>query len=497
MNVDMVIMYLRKSREDLEREKQTREDTLQAHRERLSEFLLSRDLKWIERSEVKTGDTIAGRPMFQKVLKEDIPSGKYHAICVTEISRLGRGDMEDAGRIYKTIIRYNIKIITPHKEYDPENPSDLRQIRFELFLSREEYEMIRERLYQAREQRAKKGYAANYIVTLGYEQNRGKVIEIPEESALVREIFEMRAENMSYYEIAEVLNSRGLLTKRGTKWHHTTIRKILHNQRYIGKAKWRGQYYESQAPVLVSIELWNKVHQEIQPVRSVQRRFPRQDSPYLVELYCGECGRRMYGEWVVVHKHLVSGRRKNYNDYGIYNCIGRKHIPKCQHQERIDHIHEAVFSELWELVTNPVTKDMLIKERSQKVLNNTDNYKIFIAQKEQDIKKKEKFLLKCKTDYKQGELAAVLYSEFYEDTTKEIDILKKEIEQLKNKVRKSTIKIEDPESIFYKLQEYLTTWSELPNKTKKLIIASFLTKVEVTRNGRLYYNTILPLTLSI
>lgn len=42
MQFDHVIMYLRKSREDMERERKTGEDTLQAHRERLSEHVLAR-----------------------------------------------------------------------------------------------------------------------------------------------------------------------------------------------------------------------------------------------------------------------------------------------------------------------------------------------------------------------------------------------------------------------------------------------------------------------
>ncbi|MEG3071088.1 MAG: recombinase family protein [Candidatus Syntrophopropionicum ammoniitolerans] len=246
---DHIIMYLRKSREDVEHEKRTGKDALQAHRERLSELLLSKGISgWVERAEVKTGDTIAGRPMFRRILNKDIPAaaGKKIAICITEISRLGRGDMEDAGRIYKTVINYNIWLITPHKEYNPQNSADLRQIRFELFLSREEYEMIKDRLWQARDQKGKKGYAANYIVTLGFGQNRGKVFEIPEEACLVREIFEMRADQKSYQEIANILNARGLKTKRGTKYHQTTIGRIIKNPRYIGRARWRGQYYESK-----------------------------------------------------------------------------------------------------------------------------------------------------------------------------------------------------------------------------------------------------------
>jgi site-specific DNA recombinase len=494
MQFNEVIMYLRKSREDMEREKQTGDDILQSHRERLSELLISKGItKWLERAEVKTGDTIAARPVFQMVLKEDIPCGRFQAVCVTEISRLGRGDMEDAGRIYKTIIRYNIWIITPYKEYNPQNPADLRQIRFELFLSREEFEMIKDRLWQARDQKGKKGYAANYIVTLGFGQNRGRVFEIPEESRIVYEIFEMRSDGMSYYEIATSLNMRGLKTKRGTIYHNSTISKIIKNPRYIGKAKWCGQYYESKGPSIVPLELWNKVHQEIQPLRSVQRRTPKESTPYLVTLFCRECGNRLYGEWITIKRLLKSGHRKDYNEYGIYICVGRKkETPKCHNQHRIKHIHDLVLEELKAVLFKPEITKQLIEQRAQKHAYKTDTLLARVIYKKEEIKRKEEFLEKCKLDYKLGELAAPLYSEFYKETDREIGILQAEINELKNRIQKTTVKIEDPKIILSRLRDSLRNWDNMTNQQKKIIIAAFLPRIEISNDGILYVERNLP-----
>lgn len=497
---DIVIMYLRKSREDVEREKQTGEDVLHAHRERLSELLKSKGINdWIERAEVKTGDTIAVRPVFQRVLDDDIPSasGKKIAICVTEIPRLGRGDMEDAGRIYKTVINYNIWIITPQKEYNPQSQADLRQLRFELFLSREEYEMIKDRLWQARDQKGKKGYAANYIVTLGLGQNRGKVFEIPEESRLVNEIFEMRADGISYYKIAQTLNMRGLKTKRGTAYHHSTIFKIINNPRYIGKAKWCGQYYESKGPSIVPLELWNRVHQEIQPVRTVQRREPKENDPYLVTLYCHECGHRMYGEWVTIKRLLKSGCRKDYNEYGTYNCVGRKKAnPKCAHQQRIIYVHDLVLEELRNILLMPEIVDQLIEERSKKLSHDAEYLKDRLIFKNKEIKAKETFLEKCKKDYKSGHLAAPLYTDLYEETTKEIDILTGEIKDFKKRIEKAMVKIENPDVLLARLKEAVQNWSSISNASKKKIIASFLPHISVSKNGTLHVVRNLPASLS-
>ena len=135
-----VIIYLRKSRD----EEKSIEDVLSVHRDRLTHLCESLGHTYDIEQEIGSSDTIKGRLAFQKVLYELLPAGTYGAVVVNEISRLGRGNMRDAGEIYQTLIDCNIKVITPHKTYDPTNRADRRQIRFELFLSREEFEMIRE-----------------------------------------------------------------------------------------------------------------------------------------------------------------------------------------------------------------------------------------------------------------------------------------------------------------------------------------------------------------
>ena len=491
MQFDRVIMYLRKSRDDVEREKETGEDTLQAHRERLSSFLQSRGIKWEERAEVKTGDTIAGRPVFQRVLKEDMPSGRFQAVCVTEISRLGRGDMEDAGRIYKALIKHNIWIITPYKDYNPENPADLRQIRFELFLSREEYELIRERLEGARDQRGKQGYAACYIVTLGYDQHRGKLIVIPEESELVREIFEMRSENMSFREIAEVLNLRGLKTKRGTKYHNTTINRIINNPRYIGKSKWRGEYYESKGPAIVPLELWNRVHQEIQPLR-VHYWWAKEYRPYLLIPYCHHCGSKMYGEKAVIKQYLKNGEKRKYNEYGLYVCTGRRNTPKCTHRQRAAYVNDLLLAELKLISSSREILESIIAERENRLSANTDDLKYRVEVKLKSIKEKEALLEKCKGDYRKGELSAALYSEIHEEVVREIAILKRGVDNLWEKIRRSAIKIEAPEKILLRLRFVIEKWPEISNSEKRAAVSSFFSRVEIDKAGNIYIDRRFP-----
>lgn len=64
---------------------------------------------------------------------------------------------------------------------------------------------------------------------LGYEEQDGKLVPVEGELQLVAEIKEMRGNGMSLEKIAADLNARGIIGKRGGKFHGMTVKKILAN----------------------------------------------------------------------------------------------------------------------------------------------------------------------------------------------------------------------------------------------------------------------------
>ncbi|WP_158681496.1 recombinase family protein, partial [Microbulbifer pacificus] len=165
-----IINYLRRSRKDEEQERKTGEDTLHAQKKLMDRVLADYGVPYDQEPEIGSGDKISSRPVFQQIIKE-IKNGKYDAIAVKEISRLGRGSYTDMGIIYDLIQDKRLMIVTPWKIYDPSNPTDLRQIRFELFMSREEYETARERLNGGRYNAAMEGKWVAGRAPFGYTYN--------------------------------------------------------------------------------------------------------------------------------------------------------------------------------------------------------------------------------------------------------------------------------------------------------------------------------------
>ena len=105
MLVNEILIYLRKSRKDLEFFNESIEKTLERHQKTLQEFATKVYGSPIPEEnilkEVVSGDTIADRPQMQKLLSL-IENSKYKAVLVVEVERLARGNTIDQGIIAQT-----------------------------------------------------------------------------------------------------------------------------------------------------------------------------------------------------------------------------------------------------------------------------------------------------------------------------------------------------------------------------------------------------------
>ena len=243
-----VIMYLRKSRAD--DPMLSVEEVLSKHESRLDE--------WVDRyltapipagnrfKEVVSGESIADRPEFQKVLKlAESPSIK--AVLVVEVSRLGRPDMEEIGKISK-IFRYtNTLIITPERIFNIADEFERGMFEEELKRGNFYLEYSKKLLSRGRDISVKSG---NYIcskppygydkITIVEDKRKCPTLAINEEQAnVVHMIFDAYVnENIGTQTISNRLNDLNIKPPQGSRWTPDSIRTILENPVYIGMIRW-------------------------------------------------------------------------------------------------------------------------------------------------------------------------------------------------------------------------------------------------------------------
>ena len=314
-------IYLRKSRADLEAEAHGEGDTLARHEHILMELAKSRALPIgaIYR-EIVSGERIANRPMMQQLLSE-VEEGRWKGVLVTETSRLARGDTIDQGIVAQAFKFSGTLIVTPTKTYDPTQEADEEWMEFGLFMSRQEYRMIRRRMNAGTKASKKEGHYVPSRAPYGYERyklpGRGWSLRpIEPEAGVIRMIYDMYLSGKGFSQIASDLNDMKIRTPLNKAWVPATTRSILQNPHYAGyipsamhintKAVQNGvlitkrprnkncELYEGMHEPIISRATWDAVQQRMK--ETVTPRVPRkyhQLNSLAGLVYCDQCGKLM------------------------------------------------------------------------------------------------------------------------------------------------------------------------------------------------------------
>lgn len=322
--VEKYAIYLRKSRADIEAEKDGEGETLAKHKRILLDLAARKGL-YIEEiyEEIVSGaDSIEERKEIQRLI-HDCYNGKYTGILVMAVDRLSRGSQGDAQKILDMLKYGNrnkgVLVITPTKVYDVAHRSDDEEfMEFELFMSRREYKAIKRRMDIGKVQAIVEGNYMGSKRLYGYniqEDRRSRyLVPHPEEAPIVKQIFKWSAEGVTRGQIAIKLESMGVPTVHGGEWSPQTIRGILSNVHYLGKVKWFDHVkiktmvngtlethlerktekyveFEGKHEPLIDEETFRAVQNRLLPPR--RRRDLPLRNPLAGLLFCENCGKAL------------------------------------------------------------------------------------------------------------------------------------------------------------------------------------------------------------
>lgn len=245
-----VIDYLRKSRTD--DPTLTVEEVLANHEAELDQ--------WAERNlgakvppenkifELVSGETIKERPEFQRVLRM-IESPKYKAIKCYDVSRLSRGDLEDAGRLIKLLRFTSTYVITvnPPDIYDLREERDREQFERKLKEGNFYLEYFKKISNAGTLRSVASGNYVGSIAPYGFnktwvmdgKQKCPTLEEHPEHANVVRMIFDMYVnQDVGIHNICRKLDELNIKPPKAKHWSPESMRDMLANIHYNGKVKW-------------------------------------------------------------------------------------------------------------------------------------------------------------------------------------------------------------------------------------------------------------------
>lgn len=221
----------------------------------------------------------------------------------------------------------------------------------------------------------------NHNRFLGYTKDADKnLVIVPEEAEIVKRIYREYLDGANYKEISAGLESDGILTAAGNpKWHSSTLKKILTNEKYMGDALLQKtytvdcltkkrvsndgtipQYYvNNNHEAIIPRELFARVQEEIKRRANIRNGMDGKKRVYSSKyalssvVFCGHCN-DMY-------------RRTHWNNRGkkqiVWRCVTRLNAPGVECPART--LTEV---QLQNLVLEAINKVLGGKQRAIKVL---------------------------------------------------------------------------------------------------------------------------------
>lgn len=197
--------------------------------------------------EVGSAESLDSRPEILRLLKA-IESPAIKAVAVVEVQRLSRGDLEDAGRLIKTLRYTNTYVITPMKIYDLRDEYDRDAFERELKRGNEYLEYFKKIQARGKLASVKEGNYVGSVAPYGFDRitrQEGKktihtLIERKDQADVVRMVFNWYCnEDIGVTAICRRLEELGIKTKTGNKyWKPHSIFSMLENVHYIGCVRW-------------------------------------------------------------------------------------------------------------------------------------------------------------------------------------------------------------------------------------------------------------------
>ncbi len=167
------------------------------------------------------------------MLLKDCEEGRIDRVITKSISRFSRNTTNTLEMV-RNLSKLGIYIFFEKENIDTEHMSSELMLSILSSIAESESRSISENNKWSIKHRYEEG---TYIIgypPYGYDNIDGKMVIVPEEAAVVREIFTWALSGKGSHIIANTLNERGISSKRGAKWHASTVQGILKNEKYTG-----------------------------------------------------------------------------------------------------------------------------------------------------------------------------------------------------------------------------------------------------------------------
>ena len=217
------------------------------------------------------------RPAFKELLK-DIENDEVDIVVVYKVDCLTRSLM-DFSKIIDVFDKHNASFVSITQHFNTTTSMGRLTLNILLSFAQFEREVTGERIRDKFAASRKKGMFLNGTPPIGYRKENGTLIEIPEQSAVIKMIFEKYLEFGATPKLYKYLIKNNIKTPNGKDFSVGHLNKLLNNRVYVGKITYKKEEYEGLHKGIIDTDLFERV-QECISLNKGDRKFATNNHPY-------------------------------------------------------------------------------------------------------------------------------------------------------------------------------------------------------------------------
>lgn len=443
---------------------------------------------------------ISGKSMnrleLQRMLN-DAKNGKLDCVMVYKTNRLAR-NTSDLLTIVEELHRQNVEFFSLSERMEVKNSTGKLMLQILASFSEFERNTILENIYTGQHQRALEGYYQGNL-PLGYNNipdNKKELMINQHEANIVKYIFESYAKGHGYRKIANALNHKGYVTKKGNPFSISAVTYILSNPFYIGKIQfakykdWNDKRRKglNDAPVIaegkhipiIGKELWNKVQARKKQVSQKPQVHGKGTNLLTGIIFCEKCGAAYAASNTT--NTLKDGTKKRIRYYSCSNFRNKGSKVCSANSVRADVIEKYVMDQILEIVKSDKVLKQVVERVNQENQVDVAELNHDIAYKQQqfdEINTKLKNLIQTIED--NPDLASTLKPTIHQYETQLNDITN-QINQLKQQQNQEKPSY-DTKQIAALLQQIFQNVESMDKAQLKALYLTVIDRIDIRKDG--------------
>jgi len=433
-----------------------------------------------------SGKSVIDHPVAKRMLA-DVAAGKIKALIFSKLARIAR-NVRELLDISDHFQKHGANLVSLEESIDTSSPAGRLLFTVIGALAQWEREEISARVSASVPVRARQGKPTGGKGPFGYQWVDKHLIVHPDESPIIKELFNNFLETKKLLTTARLMNERGFRTRNGAKFGKTTLKRMLTDPTYRGmkranyskskgenkswllKPKSEWVYFDVEP--IVSNDIWNEVNTIIRRNASPYPVTPPPIGKYAFSglVTCGECNKKMY---VMKYDGMKVPR---------YSCRGCK--TKINEDVLLDQFKEGLKC----MVVSPEQLQDTI-ESDEKAINDKERQLQTLKSEFKGIERKIDNLLDLHND---GALDKKTFSERIKSLQERKEQLEKETPRLEGEIAFIKTTELGKDYLLTKSATLYSLWDTIDHESRVKIVRELTSSISVTPKDLIFEYFYLP-----